>query len=292
MLSQAQTDAPTAPPTATKSGSKVLITVLFVILALAILGGAVYYVGGVDYVKSLFSAAPTPAGGSGNAAGAAPTSTPDATSTPVAVLGTELLLPPGVTPNLAKRMYVEQIQSQQNLVKMAEGLITRFDVTSITMSKKKDKAAVFVIAYFQDGSSAPGVIQWVKPDGAWYFMSFTGLRSPTVTGEADSVNIGTIAEGEQANAKVIAESGVTVFDYGVINTMLAEQTANQALVAELIDGSMTQMTLGVPVAGFGITSVPSTMTGKSIAPLPGEAMLIHQTVDYEDLTFLTSFRKK
>ena len=292
MLSQTQTDAPTAPPTASKSGSKVLLTVLFVILALAILGGAVYYVGGVDYVKSLFSAAPPPAGGSGDAAGAAPTSTPAATSTPVAVLETELLLPPGVTPNLAKRMYVEQIQSQQNLVKMAEGLITRFDVTSITISKKKDKAAVFVTAHFQDGTSAAGVIQWVKPAGAWYFMSFTGLRNPTVVGQAETVQTGTIAEGEQANAKVIAESGVTVFDYGVINTMLADQTANQELVTELLKGSMTQMSLGVPVAGFGITSVPSIMSGKSVAPLPGEAMLIHQTVDYEDLTFLTSFRKK
>ena len=141
-------------------------------------------------------------------------------------------------------MYVEQIQSQVNLEKMTAGEISRFEVTSVKQSQDAKSAAVYVKAFFADGSSAPGVIQLVKPDGAWYFMSFTGLRPADGGGEAETVNSGSVAQGKQSDAKVVADSGVTDFDYGVINTLLAEQTANQSLIVGVVDGSLLQDRLG------------------------------------------------
>jgi len=260
--------------------------VLLVLLALAVLAGAVYYVGGVDYVKSLFSGGAGSGSGDTNpAAAAVPTATAPAVST------TQLQLPAGVTEDLAKRMYVEQIQSQVNLNKMAAGEIQRFDVTKVTQSKNRDAAAIMVTAHFSDGSSAPGVIQLVKPAGAWYFMSFTGLNPPTASGYAEPTNQGTVAFGLQSNQKVIADSGVTTFDYGVINTFLAEQTANQEYIVAIVDGSLTTVGLGAPAKGAGTTTVPTNMTGSAPKPVAGEAVLIHTTVGGEQLTFLTSFRE-
>jgi hypothetical protein len=164
-----------------RSGSKVLITVLFFILTLAVLAGAVYYVGGVDYFKALLTGNTPPSSvGSGNTKPAAGAAVP--TATVPAVSTTQLELPPGVTEDLAKRMYVEEIQSQVNLNKMAAGEIRRFDVTKVTQSKNRDAAAIMVTAHFSDGTSAPGIIQLVKPAGAWYFMSFTGLNPATASG--------------------------------------------------------------------------------------------------------------
>jgi hypothetical protein len=255
------------------------------------LGAAVYFVGGMDFVKTLIPKV-WPSGQQGNTAPVAPSGTAaTATSTPQPASG-QLILPPGVSEDLAKRMYVEQIQSQTNLKKMAAGEISSLRVTSVRTDKKKSRAEILVAARFSDGSSAPGVIQLVKPDATWFFMSITGLSTTQVSGSATTVQKGSIAEGEQDNAKVIADSGVTDFDYGVINTFLGQQMANQSIIVSIVDGVLTDIVLGVPKDGAGTTSVPSALTGKNAAAADGDAVLIDKTVAQEDLTFLAMFRAK
>jgi hypothetical protein len=195
-----------------------------------------------------------------------------------------------VTEDLARRMYVEQIQSQANIKKMAAGEIASLRVTSVKLGKDSDTAAVFVTAAFQDGSSAPGVIKLVKLGGNWYFMSFTGLRKPAVAGSAETVNTSTIAFGLQDNAKVIAESGVTVFDYAVCNAILEYQVKNQAIAVAIVDGKLTDIVLGAPKAGAGTTTVPATLRGAGAATVSGETLIINKTVADKDLSFLTTFR--
>lgn len=276
--------------TSSKSGHRVMLTLLLFVLALMVVGAAVYYVGGVEYVNSLFTQGPGPgSGGSGPAAGAGAAAATAATAT-AAVSTTELQLPPGVSEELAKRMYVEQIQSQVNLVKMSDGEIKRINVTSVKASK--NNAAIFITAYFADDTSAPGVIQLVNASGSWYFRSITGLQSGSEGGDADTVQNGNIGQGKKSDAAVVRQSGITDFDYGVINTFLAEQTANQTLIKGLVDGTYNKIELGKPVGGVGTTTVPSTLSGKSAAAVSGETVLIHTTVDQEDLTFLTAFRTK
>lgn len=299
---QPQQVAPAPAYAPAKRKSKVLLMFLVFVLALLAFGAAVYFSGGVGYLTSLLGPSTNPGI---PAAAATPTSAPEATSTTLVTTSTAsetaLQLPPGVTPLLAKRMYVEQIQSQANLRKMSEGLITHFVVTSVEFYKDKnrdrdgyeDRAAVFVIAYFKDGTSSRGVIQWVRPKDTpvWYFMSFEGLNK-IAGGYAETVQRGTIAEGLQTNEEVIAQEGVTVFDYGVINTFLAEQTSNQTVIKRVLAGTLDGIKLGVPTAGVNTTLVPADYTEKNQPPLAGEAVLIYKTVDFEDLIFLTAFREK
>jgi len=273
-----------APVQATsRSRGRVLLPVLLFLLAIAVFGAALYFVGGVDYVNTLFSSVTggSPSKPSTPAAAVVPTPTP----TPVA---TGLVLPPGVSEELAQRMYVEQIESQANLEKMADGEIVSFEITSV--ETKNERSAVFVRARFADGSAAPGVIQFVRIEGIWYFMSITGLRPSNVGGSAETIQRGSVEDGERSNAEVIAESGVTVFDEAVMTTVLEQQRANQSIIVAMIDGSLTDLKLGAPGKGAGTTTVPSTLTGPKSAPVAGEAVLIHKSVDAEDLTFLTMFR--
>ena len=275
-------DGAGTPSAATKSPNKVLLPILFVVLAVAVLGAVIYYVVGVRYVMSLF--------GGGSAPRSAPGVSTIATSTPPPFSQSELQLPPGVSAVLAKRMYVEQIQSQVNLQKLAAGEIKRFEVTSV---RKTDSAAsVMVKAFFADGTSAPGVIRLVKVGGDWYFMSFTGVNTKDVAGSAATVNHGTPAQGQKADAKVVADSGITVFDYGVINTLLAEQRNNQSLVSGIIDGSLSTIELGSPSGGAGTTRVPANFSGTSATPVAGEALMIDATHSGQQMTFLTAFRTK
>jgi hypothetical protein len=271
----------------------VLLPLLVLLLAVAVFAVAFYYVGGIDYLTALMAG--SGAGSGGPQASPAPavvaTATPVPTGTPdPAPAASALILPPGVTPSLAKRMYVEQIQSQVNLNKMADGEIVYFTVTSLQIAKTRDKATIFIKAFFSDGTAAPGVIQLVKPDGTWYFMSITGLRSDKIGGSAETVQHGTIAEGEQANEEVIRQSGVTHFDYGVINAMLAEQVECQSIILDMINGRVDRIDLQAPKAGAGTTTVPAKLSGKAPTKVDGDAVLIRKNVDYEDLLFLAAFR--
>jgi hypothetical protein len=132
----------------------------------------------------------------------------------------------------------------------------------------------------------------VKLGQAWYFMSFTGLSSAGIDGLADTVNKGTVAFGLLSDAELVRKSGVKQFDNGVINAILAEQTANQSIMNGILDRSLTVIELGTPAPGAGTTVVPANLSGKSAKPVAGEAVMVNATVGQDDLVFLTSFRTK
>ncbi|MEI7813641.1 MAG: hypothetical protein WCJ13_02475 [Coriobacteriia bacterium] len=274
-----------APASASPRKSRVLLTVLLFVLALAVLGGAIYYVGGVDYLmSSLGMGSSSGSGGSQTAAGGV------ATSTPPAVSASQLQLPPGVSEDLAKRMYVEQIQSNTNIQKMAAGDISRFDVTEVKATE--GTASVLVKAFFKDGTTAPGVLALVKRGGNWFFLSFTGMRPGDTGGLADTVQAMTDDEALTPDAQWVTESGITEFDYGVMNTLVAAQVADQKVITGVIDRSLTSIALGTPAAGAGTTLVPADFTGKGTASIPGEAVMIVTVAEQGGYTFLVSFRTK
>ncbi|NTU70232.1 MAG: hypothetical protein HGB10_00170 [Coriobacteriia bacterium] len=282
----------TGGPESGKKKSKGLLPVLLLLLlACGIFAGAVLYLGGPQEALNLIGLGAAPP--AGRAGATTTSSTPDPASSettdPVEASG-ELNLPPGVSEDLAKRMYVEQIQSQANLRKLADGDLTLIKVTSVELNKRKTAGAVFMKAFFSDGTSAPGVMQMVYRGDNWYIMSVTGLSDQSVYGSAKTVQRGTIEEGKQHDKKVIRESGIEVFDVGVMNTMLAEQRANQEVVRALLGKKYSRMEFGDPLEGSGTTTVPSKATGKKVDPLDAEAALIEKTVDDSDYIFLASFR--
>jgi hypothetical protein len=263
-------------------GFKVLLPIGFFLVAVGILVAAFYYIGGADYVSPLLGSL----NGSGGGNGAAPAGITTAAPDPI---GDAFVLPPGVSQELAQRMYVEQLQSQANLKELATGGITSLRVTSVRASGP-GSAAAFVTARFADGSSAPGVIQLVRAGDAWYFMSFTGLGTSKISGSADTVGDGTVKASEQSNAQVIAESGVTTFDYAVTNAFLGFQTANQSIAVSVVGGEITEIAFGQPKEGVGTTVVPVTMGGAGVPETRGEAVLIKKRVAGRDHLFLTGFR--
>jgi len=271
-----------------RSGSKLLPVLLLLALAVALFTGSVFALGGVSGVMELvgMGTQAEPDARKTPVAAATPTATPDPTSS----ASTSLELPPGVSVDRAKRMYVEQIQSQANLKMMAEGDVSYFKVTDVNLNKGKDKAAVHVRVYFADRTSAPGVIQMFKSSGAWYVMSLTGLSSDKVLGSAESIAQGTIAQSKMTDKAVVAESGITTFDNGVINTMLAEQHANQGIATQIVGGKLTHADLGAPEQGVGTTVLPSKWTGKDATPVEGTITIVNKTVDPEDYIFLVSFK--
>ena len=271
---QSQGDGSAQPAKRERRRSRI-VALIFLLIAIAVLGVVVFYPAGIEYLVSLLhqGTADRPA------VVATSTVTPD---------GVALKLPTGVSEDLAKRAYVEQIQSQAVLKRMASGEVKRLKVTSVTTSQTA--AAVFVEAFFADGTHAPGVMQLVRRGNAWYFMSLTGTANVRDNGYADSVSHGVLATGLQSDAKVVAASGITTFDNGVINAMLADQVANQSVTSGMLDGSLDVIELGTPVPGAGTTIVPATLSGKRAQPAAGEAVMVNATVAQDDLTFITSFR--
>ena len=187
MASEVSTSAPVASAGSPRSGNKVLLPLILFLLALAVVGAAFYYVGGVDYVTSLLGM------GRRRTPAALRPLRSLATSTPAAVSTTELQLPPGVSPELAKRMYVEQIQSQVNLNKMAAGAITRFDVTSVKATA--DAASVFVTVVLQRRHLGSGRDPAGQARRCVVLHVDHRAEYRRATGEADTVNDGTVAQG-------------------------------------------------------------------------------------------------
>jgi hypothetical protein len=272
----------------------VALSVLVLVLALGVFAAAVWYVGGVDYVMGLLGAgSPAPAAPAQQAASTTATST---VGRPIAGTTTSggLNLPAGVDEMLAKRMYVEQIESTVNLAKLANGDVTRFVINRVDATDTT--ATISLNAMFSDGTSAPGVMYLVKRSGSWYFLSIGGMNMTKASGLAAGVGVGGSTEIVESNLSDVTETlsglGIKTFDTGVINSILSQQSVNQPLLKDVVGGTYTTIEMGKPLAGAGTSSVPVTLKGKSGVAQSGRLVLIKASVDGHDLTFLTTFSKQ
>lgn len=273
-----------------KPRRRVAMSVVLAILAIGLFAVAFFYVGGMSYVNALLGGTPpAPATPAKPAASVAATST--STSAPVTVTSGGLKLPAGVDELLAKRMYVEQIESTTNLARLANGDVTRFVINRVDATDST--ATVSLTAFFKDGTSAPGVMYLVKRSGSWYFLAIGGMNLPKASGLAGGVGTKGITEISESSIEDIAATllatGVKTFDAGVINSILSQQVVNQPVLNGLVTGTYTSLEIGKPSVGAGTTSVPVTLKGKSGAGQAGRLVLIKASIDGHDLTFLTTF---
>jgi hypothetical protein len=260
-----------------RPASHVRRSVLLLLLALLAFGAALWYVGGIDYVKGLLGGSPT-----------APSKVTSA-KTGATTVGR----PAGVDEVLAKRMYVEQIESSKNLAKMAQGNVSRFVINGVDTTDTT--ATVSLNAFFKDGTSAPGVMYLVKRSGSWYFLAIGGMNLPNASGLASGVGTaGTteLAESNMADSEEgLRQAGIKTYDMGVINSMLSQQASNQPVLTAVVAGAYTTLELGAPSSGAGTISVPVTLGGKSGAPVTGQLVFITKTIDGHEFTFLTTLKK-
>jgi hypothetical protein len=250
--------------------------VLVVLLALGAFVGVLFYGGGLDAAKQFYagymrgsSASPTPSTASTSA---------DATAN----LSPEAL-------EAAKYVYAEQIESQVNLDKLADGQVSIVRVG--TVDTQSDESLVNVTVVFKDGTSAPGALRFRRVGGVWYFETITGLRSGASGGSADTVQDATdAAEPVGADAK-LAEVGVKEPDPGVLSTFAEQTKVNQPLFRDLMAGEYASYVVGVPVAGANTFTIPITMKGTAESTAGATMVLVAKTVEGEDRVFLTTFKK-
>lgn len=257
-----------------RGSGRVTLAVLVFILAVALFGAAFYFLGGMDLV------APFLGGGV-----ATPVKQPAASGSTSASI-----TPTPFDAALGKRMYVEQVESQGNLGRLAGGKIATLTVDGVAI--KGGAAVVSLNASFVDGTSATGAMQLVKRGSSWFFFSITGMRDDKTGGLADSVNSAASMEQSETLALEFRQAGIRSVDAAVVRTLFDQQSANQEVFNGLLDGRYVACGFGKPVRGAGTVTVPTTLVGKSGPFDRGSVVLIRKTVAGTDLLFLAKFVKK
>jgi hypothetical protein len=266
---------------AKEAGNRTLGAALFLMLAIAGFAGAFWYVGGVDYVAGLLDGGPTVSD---------TVTTPGGGSKPATVTPTIAPRPPDVPDGLAKRMYIEQIESEQQIKRLASGLTTEF-----TIDKVQDKSAsekwVAVTARF---STAPktmkGVMAFSKAGANWYFLWIQDLTGVASTPEG-FLTTPLLTEPDEPTAEEYSEAGIKTVDEAVIDSVLVAQAANQSIVVGILDGTYTSIACGKPVAGPGTVQIPVVATGAG-ASVKGSITLVTKRIDGKERTFVASFKKQ
>jgi hypothetical protein len=211
-------------------------------------------------------------------------------STPVAVgtrgtVSTTASLPPGVDDVLAKRVYVEQIESQVNIGKLVNGDVTSFDYGKVT--KEASSATIEIKAHFKDGTSGPGVVGMALKGKNWFFAYIAGRNSVDATGLASTVARGT----NEQSAEHLAETARAKVDPGVLNTLMSEQVKSQAMLAEMVAGEYTRLTVDKTSKGLDTATIDVTLTPKSGASTKGQLICIRKEIDGKETWFITTFKK-
>jgi hypothetical protein len=247
-----------------------MATLLLLLVAAGVAVAAFFYVGGMDYVSTLW-----PASGPAKPAG---TPAVSATPTATAVSGTQ--------DEFARRMYVEQLESRAVLQRMADGEIDSLAIKRVLMGETT--ATVEILAAFKDGTRADGAISLLKSGDAWYLFSLTGLRKGETPGMSTAVESAEAIEASHGVEAAAAELGVKTFDQGVIDTLLAEQSKHQTQVNTILDGTYNAINLTTANQGVGTVTIPVTMTGPNSKTATGEIVLIRKDIDGQTRTFLTT----
>jgi len=255
-----------------RSSKRVAISLLFLVLALVLFCGALYYVGGIDYLMSLF----------GKKTPAVSTLRKNASqATTSSVSAAEL--------ESASQVYAEQIESQGNIDRLSDGDIASFTVDKIKQDSKS--AIVSITARFKDGTSAPGDLRFVHNGELWYFLTITGLRPDGTGGLAGITNSAeSIAPTVTADEK-LAEVGVITPDEGVVRTIAEQQLVNQPIIRDLLSGEYELYTMGKPVTGPSTFTIPVTITSSKESTVSASVVVISKYVEGKDSLFITTFKK-
>jgi hypothetical protein len=261
--------APDPVASTRKSGRGVLVAGVVLVLAALLLAAAFYFLDGMSYLTKLTS--PTPKKPANSTAAASTTTTAAADQTEA---------------EFARRMYVEQIESEAVMKRLADGEVEALVVKHVRTDE--ESATLDVIATFRDGTYADGSMVLVKRDGTWYMFSLTGLRKNPDNGFSSSVAGFKDIEASQTVEEAAAREGISTFDQGVIDTLMSEQPKQQEFVSAILDGTYNALNFGKPKRGAGVITTPVTLTGPETKSAKGSMVLIRKTIDGQPRTFLLS----
>lgn len=272
------------PGKAKTRNGKTLVAGLLVIVLFAAFAAAFYLLGGVELVSSALGglfASNTPAtsapGGSNAAVPA--TSSAEASGTGA------LKLPVGVDEPFAKRMYVEQLESEENIAKLVTG-----KVDSISFGASSTVAGgteIRLVAQFKDKTSGKGTLGLAQRAGSWFFVFLRGERGANTNGEADTVSPDT-KEDFASNQTPLNNTPV---DVDVLNTILEQQMKSQDAFKGIVDGTYAKLKVDKVTQGPGTATLEVTLTGPKNAAMKGRILCISKDIDGKTTWFVTSFMK-
>jgi hypothetical protein len=203
------------------------------IVAAVALGAALYYLDGIRVVSEFVSTQWSRILGSQEtpAVSSIPTETPDAISS------TRLELPPGMPEGFALRIWQEHLDSQKMIRLLAQGDVTRLDISSV--ETKGDRSTLKVRALLDDGTDVGGQIRMSRFSGVWYVAS--------------------VSAGQSAKTQDSPLPGLGDVDIQLLNTIIAEQSKSRATTQEYVDGRVTRVDTDDPELGDKAIRIPVTM---------------------------------
>jgi hypothetical protein len=265
------------------SGGRPAVAALVLVLAVGLFAAAFWYVGGVDYVTGILGGGP--GGTGGTPSGPAPGASASATTTPA---GDQR--PTDVPDAHAKRMYIEQIESEPQISRLQSGKTTGFTIDEVQEKSPNEKWVAITASFSTSPKTVKGVMAFSKAGSKWYFLWIQDLTGAAKTA-AGLFTTPRLTEPEEPTSEEYEEAGITTVDQAVVDTILTSQAANQEFVAGILEGKYTAIALEKPVEGPGTLVIPVTATGAT-GEEKGSVTLIIKRIDGKDRTFVASFKKQ
>jgi len=199
---------PTQPST---SRRPVALAAIFFVVTLCAFGAAFYLYDGAilvkDYIPSDLAelwtgAQATPVAGASSATN---TRTVDG-----------LVLPEGMPPEFALRLWQEQVDSQSTIARLAEGEVASLRVNDVTV--RGDDAELAVTIAFNDGVTGDGVIGLRRFGDTWYVAFARANRGGGLLSASEPL------------------PSIDEVDIAVLNTIIAESQKSAANAREYVEG--------------------------------------------------------
>ncbi|MBI5230630.1 MAG: hypothetical protein HY876_00495 [Coriobacteriales bacterium] len=203
---------PKQPAPGAQSQKRLVAALVAVLVAAAAFAAAFYAFDGMSATRSLLAMV-----------GLEDLFGPDAATPQVTDLPEpQLVLPAGMPKEFALRIWQEQVESQANLERLAEG-----DVSSLRVlgsRQKDDTATLRIVVEFADGTSAPGELGMRRFGKAWYVAWVRGARS----------GVKPVSESDEGHKLPDAED----VDVELLSGLIASQGQSQAILSEYAAGEI------------------------------------------------------
>lgn len=275
----------------------VLLALTLVLIAVAAFAGAIVWAGGIDAVTELMGLdfgtgvvandpGPTikPGDGDSDDATSTPGASTDATGSAPATTsvgagdgdaddadGVSGPAPGASIPisSAQAAMYREQLQSQEQIVRLVDGEVSSVAIGSPAASASR--ANIPLSVSYKSSSPVSGTMTLLNTDGLWYFSSISA------------------GGGSAAVAKP------RTVDSGVVNTITRQQADPdcQLLMEEgLVEGGFRSARVDGVSKGAGTATVNVTLQGGSLDRKAARFVLISKTENGKKYWFLTRFELK
>lgn len=267
-----------SPKAAKRKSSKTVLASVLVLVLLAAFGSAFYAFGGVGIVSPWVDKAVGILSGPSPAQSPAPTGAPaaavDASSSAAATTAPASGYPPGVDEPFAKRVYVEQVESESNIQKLVDGKISSMTFGKVSNIPGGREVAITITAV--DKTSIGGVLGLARRGSDWYFVYVAGDRT-------SHEGFGEDPAGDELASKTV--------DADVMHTVMQQQAAAQDVVRGIADGTFARASFDGVSPGSGTATLHMTLVPKRGAVVKGDVLCIRKDIDGAATWFVTSFSK-